>query len=68
MRCLEQGNFPQSTAFSDPGKLLSNYCIISNHGFVIIRFHWHNRLWEDPVENDIMLASSLLTQCIWDNC
>jgi hypothetical protein len=57
-----------TSSFVSPEKILSNYCIISNNGFVIVRFHWHNMLWDDNMEQDIILACSLLTRCIWHNC
>jgi hypothetical protein len=57
-----------ATAFSAPANLLSNYCIISNNGFVIIRFHWNNIVWDDSLEKDVMMASSLIMHCIWHNC
>lgn len=64
--CIKPDGWP--TSFTAPEKLLSNYCIISNNGFVIMRFHWNNLAWDKPLEHDVMLASSLLMLCIWHNC
>jgi hypothetical protein len=61
--------FPMAaSSFSSPENLLSNYCIISNNGFVIIRFHWNNIVWDISLEKDVMLASALIMNCIWHNC
>jgi hypothetical protein len=61
--------FPVSApSFSSPTDLLANYCIISNNGFVIIRFHWNNIVWNLSLEKDVMLASALIMHCIWHNC
>ena len=63
---IKQDGWP--TSFTSPESLLSNYCIISNNGFVIMRFHWDKLAWNTALEQDIMLASSLLMKCIWHNC
>jgi hypothetical protein len=65
---VAHGYSTTSSSFSSPDTLESNYCIVSNNGFIIIRFHWNNIEWTPLLEKDVMLACSLLTQCIWHNC
>jgi hypothetical protein len=45
-----------------------NACTISGNGFVLIRFHFNYAEWDQHLHDDILLASTVLVQCIWDNC
>jgi hypothetical protein len=63
-----KGYSSTNSSLAMPERLLSNYCIVSNNGFVIIRFHWNNVVWDRALQDDVMLASTILTECIWHNC